>query len=237
MAGVYDTCARCGAQMIHAAGRGRARKYCSDNCQAEADAARAAAKKLEPCSVAGCGGLANRPRLGFCELHYMRNRRHGSTEKASQAIPGDLLHSNGYVLQAAPDHPRARGRYRAYQHRVVFTEHNGEGPFNCHWCNVRVTWEDMHIDHLDDDPQNNDISNLAPSCPTCNQKRGEWKMRQKLRERHGLTLNGVTKTLNEWAEVIGISRVSIKWRLANGWPLERALTEPRGKFGPRGQER
>jgi hypothetical protein len=58
-------------------------------------------------------------------------------------------------------------------------------------------------------------------------------MRLTVRERNGVTINGRKKTLNEWAAEAGISRSSIISRLKAGWPIERAVFEPRGKFGPK----
>jgi hypothetical protein len=51
-----------------------------------------------------------------------------------------------------------------------------------------------------------------------------------------LTHGGETLTAAEWARRIGIAHGSLLLRLKNGWPLERALTERRGKFGPKAQE-
>ena len=52
---------------------------------------------------------------------------------------------------------------------------------------------------------------------------------------HGrqLTLGNRTMCFSEWARVIGITRKALQCRLSSGWPLERALTEGRGKAGPR----
>lgn len=47
-----------------------------------------------------------------------------------------------------------------------------------------------------------------------------------------LTVNGVTKPVVEWAEALGITSVALKARLRAGWTAERAVTEPRGRFGP-----
>ena len=38
-----------------------------------------------------------------------------------------------------------------------------------------------------------------------------------------ITHNGETHCLSEWARIIGIWPNSLKWRLHNGWPLEKAL--------------
>jgi len=91
----------------------------------------------------------------------------------------------------------------------------------------------MHIDHLDDDKKNNDVSNLVASCPECNQKRGQYKIQNSWRKRVGVTALGTTKTMNEWAKHAGISRQSLINRLKLGWSFEDAITRPRGKFGPK----
>jgi hypothetical protein len=140
--------------------------------------------------------------------------------------------SNGYLYVKAIGHPLVGVGARAYAHRVAFYNTHGAGPFRCHWCGAGVSWADMHVDHLDDDKQNNDPRNLVAACPVCNMQRGHHKVIATHRAKTGITFNGETLTLNEWAARIGISRVSLMWRLRNGWPLGRALTEGRGVTGP-----
>lgn len=234
MTGVYDTCAECGIAIVHQPGRGKARKYCGPTCQSKSNSARAEIREFRECYVDGCSSPAVRVGHAMCESHYYRMRRNGTTDHVGRALPGDLMHSNGYVLQAAKGHPRAIGGYRAYQHRVVFADAHGEGPFDCHWCGVVVTWSDMHVDHVDANRANNALSNLVASCPKCNQKRGHESMKRTIRDRLGITVNGVTRTIKEWADICGISRASVAFRIKSGWTLDRAVTEPRGKFGPKG---
>lgn len=233
MTGTYDTCNVCHAPIESLPGRGRAHKYCSDGCKDIAAEARKKSKQLKTCSVHQCGKPATRVGVQMCEKHYVRQYRNGTTEYVGGAKPGNLRHSGGYLLKPAVGHPRALGGYRAYQHRVVFTDKHGEGPFSCHWCHIPVTWDDMHVDHVDSDPTNNAIDNLVASCAHCNQRRGHEKIRMTMRERYGITINGRTHTLNEWAAQVGISRSSICLRLKAGWEPERAVMQPRGKFGPR----
>ena len=229
----YDTCAVCGVAINQLPGRGKARKYCGSSCQEKARKDREEVRVYSPCIVDGCDRPAVRVGAQMCESHYMRQRRSGTTDYVGYAIHGDLEHSGGYVLQEAPGHPRSLGGHRAYQHRVVFTNAYGEGPFKCHWCGKEVTWSDMHVDHLDADKKNNDVSNLVASCPVCNQQRGHDRMMKTLRSKSGITIRGETKTLNEWANQYGITRHAIKLRLKAGWSEERAITEPRGVFGPK----
>lgn len=43
---------------------------------------------------------------------------------------------------------------------------------------------------------------------------------------HWVTYHGETHTTAEWAEITGITREVIQWRLKRGWSEERTLTEP-----------
>lgn len=245
MAGIYDSCAHCGAKMVHASGRGKARRYCSNACADAARLIRKASRVYETCRVEGCNANATRVGPVLCETHYCRLRRTGSTVKEviqiagrrpvpkASVIDGPLTHTGGYLLVYKPDHPLCRTSARVYQHRVVYYDEHGPGPFNCHWCGTLVTWEDMHVDHLDDDKKNNAVANLVASCARCNQQRGRWKIMRTHRDRTGVTVNGETLTLNEWAARMAISRETIVSRMKKGWSVERAVLTPRGPTGPK----
>jgi len=183
------------------------------------------------CTVDGCSIPARSASSPYCEKHYMRFYRNGTTER--KIVASVREHSHGYVLVPASGHFLARGSSHAYQHRLVYHATHGDGPFSCHWCGLPATWDEMHIDHLDDDKKNNDVSNLVASCPECNQKRGQYKIQNSWRKRVGVTALGTTKTMNEWAKHAGISRQSLINRLKLGWSFEDAITRPRGKFGPK----
>ena len=170
-------------------------------------------------------------------MHYTRLRRSGTTERRKPS-PFNV-HSGGYILAYAPDHPLTRthtGVYE-YQHRIVYFNEHGEGPFRCHWCDNIVRWSTMHVDHLNATVDDNRPENLVASCPSCNQRRGRSKMTHTMRQLYAIWIDfrGQRKTLADWAEAVGIARTSLQARLKAGWSLERALTEPRGKFGPRGK--
>ena len=127
------------------------------------------------CNVLGCDGLIRSARSTLCEKHYYRLRRNGHLSLKPKHDPPRLVdHSNGYKLLYAPDHPiSTKGQpVRVYEHRAVYYEKHGDGPFRCHWCRLEVTWSTMHVDHLDDDKTNNEPTNLVASCPVCNQRRG-----------------------------------------------------------------
>lgn len=43
---------------------------------------------------------------------------------------------------------------------------------------------------------------------------------------HLITYQGETHTINQWASQVGISQITLRSRILNGWSIERALTEP-----------
>lgn len=190
------------------------------------------------CCVEGCDKPVRTLNTPYCDKHYMRVYRHGSTERQNKAAERKM-HSGGYVLVPANGHPLATGRHTSiYEHRKVYYDNHGEGPFNCHHCGVEVTWDTLHIDHLDDNKTNNVIGNLVPSCPVCNQQRGHHKQAQKMRAAGVLlTAFGRTMCVSEWARELGVSHNSINARLKSGWSVERAVSTPRGKFGPKSTKR
>lgn len=47
------------------------------------------------------------------------------------------------------------------------------------------------------------------------------------RNKRNLTLNGVTMSITEWGEYLGVSRYLIQGRLQQGWSEEDALTRPK----------
>lgn len=224
-------CKFCSIEIPKADGRGRQKSYCSESHRKQAADLRP--KKSYPaCSVESCELPAKRQGAGMCEAHYMRMRRNGSTDSRYERMPETAGHSHGYVRVKAKGHPRSLGASRAYAHRVAFTEANGEGPFSCYWCQKAVTWADMHVDHLNDDKQDNRPVNLVAACGVCNQQRGHHKVMAKHRAKTGISFAGRTLTIQEWADDIGISREALVFRLKN-WPVERALTQGRGVTGPR----
>ncbi|HBE9178719.1 TPA: HNH endonuclease [Serratia fonticola] len=186
------------------------------------------------CEVDGCGLFVRSLNSPYCEKHYMRVRRHGSTDKLTTRKAGKLEHSGGYLLVYAPEHPLAGNSSRVYEHRKVYYDTHGAGPFRCHWCRKPIHWGDLHIDHLDDCKTNNNPSNLAASCAVCNQKRGRGKMTATMREKshRRYTAHGKTMCLNEWADYLGISRNSIEYRLGAGWDISRVFSPRIGNSGP-----
>lgn len=197
---------------------------------------KAASEKDKPtytlCTVPGCSSAVRSPGCPHCDMHYCRLRRTGSLDLPK----GDPFYRTpaGYLMVACPGHPMAQKGGRAFHHRIVYYDAHGAGPFDCHWCGKVVTWDTLHIDHVNAVRDDNRLENLVASCPRCNQARGHDKMRATQRSQGRLlTYDGLTMCVAEWAREIGISSQALNRRLKVGWPLERALTQGRGPTGPK----
>jgi len=188
MTGNSRICPECGNQFTIGQGRGQAKTYCNVECTKRASRrrAKAARSSFPVCKVDGCVSRVRSARAEYCELHYMRVRRNGHVQLKLEVSPPkeEIDHSHGYILEYAPGHWHAlrTGNSRVYQHRRVYFDEYGEGPFDCHWCGTCVTWDDMHVDHVNAVKDDNRLENLVASCAECNQKRGKEKMRNTARE-------------------------------------------------------
>ena len=135
----------------------------------------------ETCEAPDC--VAEAPRGRYCSAHQARLTRLGTFDLPIR----DRYQSGvGYWWIKRPDHPLATSRGWIREHRVVLFDAIGPGEHPCHWCQTRVTWDETYpfskaglvVDHLDEDPANNNPGNLVPSCAPCNLARSSrWKKR------------------------------------------------------------
>lgn len=120
------------------------------------------------CAVLSCDKPRASSRKQYCAMHEARLRRHGTLERVK---PNFSRHSHGYIVVVVPDnHPLfgSQKTGKVYEHRKVFYEAYGYGPFACHWCSVEVHWESMHIDHVNGIKDDNRLCNLVAACRRCN---------------------------------------------------------------------
>lgn len=187
------------------------------------------------CVVEGCKGKPRTRYAPYCHKHDGRVRRHGSyREKPRQEV---LQHTHGYRLVMANGHPMARGAYRVYEHRMVYFDNHPEGPEDCHWCGKPLTWDTLQVDHLNAVRDDNRPENLVASCGNCNRDRAKpAAVRAHKKKARKYMVNGKWLSIDDAAKRLGIGRTSITSRLARGWPVERAFTEGRGKFGPHSKQ-
>lgn len=70
----------------------------------------------------------------------------------------------------------------------------------------------------------------------------DWSVERSLTEKIGhfgrrgkeYTVNGVTRSVSEWAKLADVSSHAIHVRINSGWPIEAALTLPKGSARPTG---
>ena len=72
----------------------------------------------------------------------------------------------------------------------------------------------------------------AESCDRCDGK-GNLRQSHKGRPRRNFELDGVTRTLAEWAEYANIPYTALYNRLENGWTLRRAVSTPLASYNQR----
>ena len=170
------------------------------------------------CHIKGCNRDSMYKKKDLCQMHYFRFMRTGSFELVDS---GDLSHvtSNGYTVVHRPEHPLARGTGYILQHREVLYNSIGESTPDCALCGCKTSWEiyKFHVDHIDEDKSNNDISNLRMLCNSCNVGRTK-KTQCEAAGRISVTINGETKTPQEWSRVDGVavSGTTIRRRLKGG---------------------
>lgn len=185
------------------------------------------------CSIHGCKKSATRKSATLCEMHYARIRRNGISDRLPVNTE-PIKHTSGYVLVYAPNHPLSTGTTpRIYEHRFVYYNEYGNGPFDCYWCKKIVGWHNMHVDHLNAIVDDNRINNLVASCPTCNQARGQEKMRMTQRNNsiRRYTAHGMTMCIAEWAAYLGLSRNSLEYRINAGWDFNKVFSARIGASG------
>ena len=198
-------------------------------------ASKAKPAKLDICCIEGCCNSTGE-RAAYCEKHYVRIRRNGTSERVlPAAIIGQTRStSDGYVVQlVGKEHPLARADGYVLQHRLRMYEVYGDGPLSCAMCGAGEAWDTCHVDHINCIRDDNRLTNIRVTCARCNVNRGRDKgIITRRKNGRMITAHGRTRNINDWADDIGITSQSIGWRIARGWSLEDVVSKPRGKFGP-----
>lgn len=203
---------------------------CGPHLKALSDPAATIKVGLSTCTVKGCKQPPHSRFNPYCQMHLARLRRHGSLKRKAPAEV--LIHSHGYRIVIAEGHPMAK-RTRAYEHRVVYYDAHPSGPDPCHWCKKPLTWDTLQVDHLNTVRDDNRIDNLVASCGGCNRDRAKPAAVRAHRNRaRKFMVNGQWLSIRDAARSLRIGESSIRARLESGWPVDKAFTEPRGKFGP-----
>lgn len=160
------------------------------------------------CHVDGCDREAAYKAQRVCQMHYFRYRRNGIYGLKAEKRHGKgrfrapkYTNQEGYVLVDVPGHPLSDGRGYVYEHRHTYYEKISSSPSECAMCRRSISWESLHIDHIDCDKSNNDPENLRAVCRPCNVFRGHSPVSM---GKHLFTVGGRTMTASAWARDPGV---------------------------------
>lgn len=182
------------------------------------------------CKVDGCDREAVYKSDCVCQKHYFRFMRNGTYDLLPKPTRKYRRHNGkGYQLIFEPRHQLAMSDGYVYEHRFVVYQQYGDNLPNCCFCGCELSWSSVHIDHINGDIKDNQISNLRPICRACNVMRSHAKIPKHTHKRHTrITFNGVTMTAAEWARQsdVSVAGATINKRIRDGWTIERALFTP-----------
>lgn len=124
------------------------------------------------CHVEGCERECMYKAARMCQMHYFRVMRNGITGKLPTSRKQRIKTPNGYIRVFDKGHPLAdKGGY-VFEHRHIMWAEIGSCCRPCEICARSETWSTCHVDHIDEDRENNERSNLRILCRGCNTKRG-----------------------------------------------------------------
>lgn len=150
------------------------------------------------CRVDGCDRKATYKSDRLCQKHYFRVRRYGTTDTTRSGHRKErVITPNGYVRVSDDNHPLASSGYVFEHRKVAYDDRNGIAKC-CEMCGRKVTWSTCHVDHIDEDRQNNESCNLRVCCNACNTRRNPRLSSYEHKGCLAVSFNGETKTPAEW---------------------------------------
>lgn len=178
------------------------------------------------CKVDGCGRTVRYKTLCLCQMHYFRLRRNGDLESHRPVAKPRIEDDRGYQFLHMPKHPLlTKGQIYVAEQRVVLYEAIGPGPMTCELCGCGLTWKTCQADHIDENPRNNERSNIRPLCRRCNVWRSMPPAHIRMKNATALTYMGETKTAFEWSKDprVNVTATTIRHRKKAGMSDEQAL--------------
>lgn len=178
------------------------------------------------CSVDNCEREATYKAAQLCQMHYFRIRRNGTVVKTPIGRALRYVTPNGYITLYKPGHPLSNKTNCVFEHRFVMGPIVGPDCRPCELCGKPQTWATCHVDHIDDNRQNNSPTNLRILCRGCNVKRGFRPESHEFRSKVGLIeFEGKRDTSTNWARDprVKVSGNTIRLRKAAGMTDAEAL--------------
>lgn len=112
--------------------------------------------------------------------------------------------------------------YKNYGGRGIQVCLHWRNSFEAFYADMRPTWFEGAELHR----ENNDKNYTPGNCRWISKTNHQ---RLERRNTQFLTINGVKKTITQWAEESGISRSTLRSRIREGWSGDRLLTHSRKK--------
>lgn len=152
---------------------GKKRGPLAEETKAKISAAHTGTKKPE--SMRQRMSALMRERWQDPEYRQWQSDRHRGRRLDMSPAAGFVEWKTGHImLTGQQDHPLAGSTGRVFEHRKVLYDSIGPGPHPCHWhpqsdCGkTSLGWDEIHVDHLNDVPNDNRLENLVVSCMRCN---------------------------------------------------------------------
>lgn len=185
------------------------------------------------CKADGCKKVVRSSGAVWCDAHYMRMYRYGRLETARELNikkrgysrePRVVLPGAGYIRLYLPEHPLRDSQGYVSEHRKVLFDDIGPADMQCELCQKPLSWKTCHVDHIDENVQNNERKNLRPLCMVCNTQRNlppAWTYEKNM----ALEFEGKTDTPTGWARDprVSVSGTTIRRRKRAGWTDKEAL--------------
>lgn len=190
-------------------------------------------RPLNKCAILDCFNPTKSSGLIYCSKHYLRFKKHGDPNITLRNREPNLGQSQDplykrwwYII--------CRCEYKNHRH---YKDYGGRGiqvypPWRSSFLTFRkyiistigLPEKGVYLDRIDNN------GNYEPGNIKWSTSKESAQNRRIPSDAHLITYKGETLMLTEWAKKIGITHSALIRRLAQNWPLDKALTAKKYKF-------